>query len=88
MSHWMFSCKEISRRVSDSMDHDLYLHQRIMIRIHLLMCRYCARFRRQMVLLRELSRSHRLYENFLDPRVTLSTDARQRIRQTLKSSFE
>jgi len=86
MSHWMFNCKEVSRRVSESMDHNLPLYQRMLIRIHLLICRYCARFRRQIMMLRELCRNRQLDENSIDPSVVLPPDARERIRQTLKSS--
>ncbi len=85
MSHWMFNCKKVSRRVSESMDHNLPLYERMLIWMHLLMCKYCTRFRRQIMMLRELCRSHRLDETFLDPAVDLSPDARERIRQALKS---
>jgi hypothetical protein len=85
MSHWMFNCKEISRQISESMDHNLSLYQRMLIRVHLLMCRYCARFRRQVLFLRELCRSHQLDESSLDASVNLPPDARERIRQSLKS---
>jgi len=84
----MFNCKEVSRRVSESMDRKLPLYQRMLIRMHLLMCKYCARFRRQVVMLRKLCRSHRLNENFSDPNASLSPDARERIRQALKPSSE
>ncbi len=82
----MFNCKEVSRLISESMDRNLPLYQRILIWMHLLMCKYCARFRRQIVMLRELCRSYQLDENFLDPTVILSPDARARIQKTLKSS--
>ena len=83
----MFNCKEVSRRVSESMDHKLPLYQRMLIRIHLLMCRYCARFRRQVMFLRELCLGHRLNEHSLDSAVNLPPDTRERIRQVLKSSL-
>lgn len=86
MSHWMFNCKEVSRRVSESMDHKLPLYQRLLIRMHLLICRYCARFRRQIAILRGLCRSQLLDENSIDPSVFLEPDARERIRQAMKSS--
>jgi len=86
MSHWMFNCKKVSRRVSESMDRNLPLYQRMLIWMHLLMCKYCTRFRRQVMMLREFCPSHRLDENSLDPDVTLSPDACERIRQTLRSS--
>jgi hypothetical protein len=82
----MFNCKEVSRRVSESMDHRLPLYQRLLIRMHLLMCRYCARFRRQVMFIRELCRSHQLDERSLDTTINLPTDARERIRQAVKSS--
>lgn len=85
MSHWMFNCKEVSRRISESMDHDISLYQRMLIRMHVLMCRYCARFRRQVLFLRALCRSRRLDESALDTSVNLPPDARERIRQALKS---
>jgi len=84
----MFNCKEVSRRVSESMDHDLPVYQRMLIRMHLLMCRYCSRFRRQVMFLRDICRSHQLDESALDTSVNLPSDSRERIRQTLKSSSE
>jgi hypothetical protein len=86
MSHWMFNCREVSRRISESMDHHLPLYERMLIRMHLLMCRYCARFRRQVLFLRKICLSHRLDERSLDDTVNLPPDVRERIRQTLKSS--
>ncbi|MFC1814725.1 zf-HC2 domain-containing protein [Thermodesulfobacteriota bacterium] len=86
MSHWMFNCKEVSRRVSESMDRRLPLYQRILIRMHLLMCRYCARFRRQVMFLRELCRSRQLDEHFADASVVMPPAVRERIRQVLTSS--
>jgi hypothetical protein len=85
MSHWMFNCKEVSRRISESMDHNISLYQRMLIRMHLLMCRYCARFRRQVLFLRECCRSRRFDEGSLDTSVNLPLDARERIKQILKS---
>jgi len=83
----MFNCKEVSRRVSESMDDNLPLSQRMLIRIHLLMCRYCARFRRQVMFLKEICLDHRLDERFLNSAVNLPPDTRERIRQVLKSSL-
>lgn len=87
MSHWMFNCKEVSRRVSESMDHRLPLYQRLLIRMHLLMCKYCSRFQRQVMFLRELCLSHQLDEIAMDTAVNLPPDAQERIRQALKSSL-
>ena len=52
MSHWMFNCKEVSLRVSTSLDHKLPLQERLMIAMHLAMCRYCSRFKKQLLLIR------------------------------------
>ncbi len=87
MSHWMFNCKEVSRRISESMDHDISLYQRMLIRMHVLMCRYCARFRRQVLFLRELCRSRRWDESAPNTSVHLPPNARERIRQVLKSQL-
>jgi len=57
MKMWVFNCKEISRLVSESMDRNLTFSQRVGVRFHLLMCRYCARFACQLTQIRKLIRS-------------------------------
>lgn len=85
MNHWMFRCKDVSQKVSQSMDSSLSLHHRLAIRFHLMMCRYCARFRRQMMMLRTLSRDIDDDSIPSDTPATLSNEARERIKKTLHS---
>ena len=54
MNHWMFRCKDVTEKISLSMDASLPLLQRMAIRFHLMMCRYCSRFHRQLTALREI----------------------------------
>jgi hypothetical protein len=49
------------------------------------MCRYCARFRRQLLLLRELSRSDKIAEIAQEFSTELSLNARERIKASLKT---
>ena len=88
MNHWMFRCKDVSQKVSLSMDTSLPLGHRLAVRVHLMMCRYCARFRHQMLKLRTLSREIDTEEHASDddPTVKLSEDARTRIKNALHSS--
>lgn len=74
----MLDCKHASRLVSQSMDRQLSLRERLGLRLHLLLCDACTQFSRQMTLLQQAVRqwSSRV-EN--DTRLTLPGDARQRI---------
>jgi predicted anti-sigma-YlaC factor YlaD len=82
--HHLFglSCKDITRLVSESMDHTLPLIQRIKIRIHLGMCKYCARFEKQVRLLRTVYQKHEKVPS----EAALSAKARERIRHALHAS--
>ena len=82
MKHWMFRCDEVTRKASESLDHDLPVGQFLLVHIHLMMCRYCSRFYRKLKRLRMLSRWER---DVVDPSATLSADARDRIKAMLKS---
>lgn len=44
----MPSCESVSRLVSESHDRPMSWGERMKIRLHLAMCRYCARFERQL----------------------------------------
>ena len=60
MNHWMFRCQDVSQKMSQSMDEPLPLLQHLGIRLHLMMCRYCARCHSQLMTLRKLCRAEAL----------------------------
>lgn len=77
----MLSCKEAAWLISESMDRDLPFMQRLGIRAHLLMCKHCTRYRRQLLFIRDA------IQHYLDeieneeslPPVSLSPEALERI---------
>jgi hypothetical protein len=60
---------------------------RVLIAMHLMMCKYCYRFKKQLGLLREFSRSQALLEKSVDASIGLPPDARERIKNTLRTSL-
>ena len=82
----MLSCKEVSHLVSESLDRKLSLWQRIQVRVHLLMCRFCSRFRNQTLFLRDAARHYLMAveETETSASTGLSPEARDRIKRSLK----
>lgn len=80
-------CRDVTRLVSESMDRSLPFGKRIGVRIHLLICEFCARYERQLLLIRGIAR--RLTEEKEEaggpPEESLSEEARERIRNSLRS---
>lgn len=46
----MLNCREITERSSDFIEGALPWHVRLQVRLHLLMCRFCGEYVRQMAL--------------------------------------
>lgn len=44
----MLKCKDVAELASRYVDHDLGVMQRAQIRLHLMMCRHCTRYVRQL----------------------------------------
>ena len=86
MKHWMFRCKDVSHKVSLSLDASLPLHQRLAVRMHLMMCRYCARFRRQLIMLRKACRLVDDEPSTDEATATLSNETRERIKKVLRAA--
>ena len=81
--HWMFNCRAVSERFSKSLDTPLPLLERLALRFHFMMCRYCDRYRRQLLFLRKLMRlrGDRAPEDEALP--TLPPEARARIKEAM-----
>ncbi|TWU40238.1 hypothetical protein Q31b_35830 [Novipirellula aureliae] len=83
----MLSCKEITKLVSESLDHPLPLRKRMSVWMHLSMCQLCSAFRRDQVVLHEriMDESERVTHAENDQSVNLSAEAKQRIRKFMES---
>ncbi|MBW2491302.1 MAG: hypothetical protein JRE65_09155 [Deltaproteobacteria bacterium] len=83
MKHWMFNCKKVTYLVSESLDHKLPLYQRMGMRIHLMMCKFCSRYKEQLFFLRKTARL--LSESGEDsaPSIQLSSEAGKRIKESM-----
>jgi hypothetical protein len=84
MSHWMFNCKEVSMMVSESMDRKIPLHRRMLMTAHLSMCRYCNRFKKQLLILKNAAGLEDIHEDGLGGSPSLSEEARERIKRAMR----
>lgn len=63
----MLSCNEVTRLLSDSQERTLHLNERVMMRMHLMMCSGCRNFERQMTVIRNAMRTLARQERGPDP---------------------
>lgn len=83
----MLTCKEAVRLISEGLDRDLSWPTRLGLRMHLLMCRHCSAYGRQ---LRGLARLFHL--RFADTRSiersdeTLTPETRERMKSALRGN--
>ena len=48
------SCDVITEKISESLDRKLSLKERLQIKVHLMYCKYCLRYRDQIMYMRKL----------------------------------
>jgi hypothetical protein len=80
----MLSCKEVTQWISESLDQNLPLRLRIGVKMHLLMCRFCSRYRRQMLFLRDIIHHYSARVEDTSPTASLPPEARERIKRALR----
>lgn len=83
----MLRCKDATQLISRSMDTSLPIVERIRLRLHLCICELCARYRRQLLLIRVTLRHLGAARERPEERAgeTLSDDARERIKTSLRN---
>src|SRR5437899_10295106 len=81
------SCKKAARLQSIALDRKLPLRQRFGMRVHLLLCKWCRRYGKQVTFLRNTAHEHP--DEMAEPvPQKLSDEARERIRQKLHTNRE
>ena len=81
----MTSCKCASRLISEQLDHPLPLSQKIMLKIHLVMCTNCVFFGRQIKALKNIIGKHKIPEDELPSPYasSLSSEVQERIKSLI-----
>jgi len=79
------TCKETTEMLSQSLDRPLSLYERINLKLHLLICVWCERYKNQLSFIREALQHHTGLDDVSEasPAMSLSTDARERIKRAL-----
>ncbi len=80
----MLSCKEATRLVSEGLDHPLPFWRRMGLRLHVVMCRGCSRYTRQITALNRLISDHYAGDKPVEVSVHVSQDAVQHIKASLR----
>ncbi len=77
------NCQEAIRLQSDALDQPLSPAKRIGLRIHLLLCKWCRRYGRQIAFLRTVAQD---CDPVHDSGPVLPAEARERIKRAVKSA--
>jgi len=88
MKHWMFNCKKVTRLLSESLDRNLSLYQRMGMRIHLMMCKFCSRYKEQLLFLRKTARLYSENSEDSDLSIQLSSEVGKRIKESMVRFLE
>ena len=78
------SCNSITEIVSESMERRLTIAERLRVRLHFMICVWCARYQSQLLALRESLRLRASQIEKDESLPSLSPEARERIRKSLK----
>ena len=81
------TCRQVSRLQSDALDQPLSLPKRFGLRLHLLVCKWCRRYGKQIRFLHEAVHEHPDELSQAAPR-TLSPEARERLKNSLRGEKE
>lgn len=84
----MLSCRETTQLISESLERKLPLRQRMAVRAHLLMCRFCSRFRKQLFFMEKavglFVENEKEGKLPVDREPYLSPEARERIKLSIR----
>lgn len=81
------SCRQVTRLQSAALDGKLSCSQRLGLRIHLCLCKWCRRYGSQIEFLRTASQHEAKLDEGLQVR-TLTPEARERIKRRLAEAWK
>jgi predicted anti-sigma-YlaC factor YlaD len=79
-------CKETARLLSESLDHRLPLRKQLLLKIHLIMCKACENYKKQLFALKALSTRYfeKLEQFSKESPESLSDEAKETMKTRLR----
>ena len=84
MSRFMYTCKEATELMSQSLDRKLTFGQKIGLKIHLSMCKLCSRHKKQMSFLQQLFSRNAEESADLHQSLNLSDEKKEEIKENIR----
>jgi hypothetical protein len=83
----MLNCQDVSKLISESLDHKLSLWKRLNLWMHLCMCDLCWGFRKTLVRIHKETRLHaeEIECDAVEPEIKLPDESRERMKRLLES---
>jgi hypothetical protein len=83
-------CTELLHVMSQSLEREWTLRERVVMRLHFLYCEYCALYLQQLRFMREAARlgADKIYDTVTPSTPELSAEARARLKRTLEGRSE
>ena len=82
------NCEEASRLLSENQDVYLTWDEQLALRLHLLICRSCRRYNKQLGFIRSLFQAHVNKEDSDFPELKISDEKQDEIKQTLNKNTD
>lgn len=80
----MYTCKQVTELISQSLDHKLPLRQKVGMYLHLSMCKLCNRHKKQMAFLNQLLNLNKKQPDAIHPSVHLSETKKEEIKKRIR----
>jgi len=84
----MYNCKRVTYLVSESLDRKLPLYQRMGVKIHFMMCKFCLRYQEQLLFLRKTAHLYSESSEDTDTSIRLSPEVGKRIKESMACFLE
>ena len=84
----MYNCKRVTYLVSESLDRKLPLYQRMGVKIHFMMCKFCLRYQEQLLFLRKTAHLYSESSEDTDTSIRLSPEIGKRIKESMACFLE
>lgn len=83
MFQWKYNCATVARLISANMDQKLSLIRLVRVKLHLLRCHHCRRYRKQLRIIRELLKLYATGMKLPDQQSGLSLKTKTRLKDAL-----